>query len=55
MQNTYTLAMRNAPKMPFIPVKGIPCNLTLNQAQELAKTSRANGFDVVAFNTQQEM
>ena len=50
--NTYTIAIRNA--MPHGPAysiaDGIPRNLTLIQAEKLAKQARFNGVDCVAFN-----
>lgn len=52
--NTYTLAQRDAVADIFRPIDGIPKNMTLKQAQELATTARGNGFDVVAFNTGKE-
>lgn len=53
MNNTYTLAIRNAdPKAynPFVPAQGIPQNLTKDQAEKLASKARVSGLDVVAFN-----
>lgn len=52
MQNTYTLAQRNKIAEVFQPIKGIPQNMTLMQARDMANKARANGFDVVAYNTQ---
>jgi len=50
--NTYTIAIRNAfPHGPaYTPADGIPRNLTLIQAEQLAKRARFNGVDCVAFN-----
>ena len=47
---TYTIATRNAAGQPFVPVKGIPTNMTKLQAETLALQARDNGFDAVAFN-----
>lgn len=49
---TYTLAIRYESDKPFNIVEGIPQNMTLAQAEALAKQSRANGFDVVPFNVE---
>ena len=50
--NTYTIAIRNVmPHGPaYSPAAGIPCNLTLIQAEKLAKQARFKGVDCVAFN-----
>ena len=52
MNNTYTIAIRNAlPHGPaYNPADGIPRNLTLIQAEKLAKQARFKGVDCVAFN-----
>jgi len=52
MNNTYTIAIRNVmPHGPaYSPAVGIPCNLTLIQAEKLAKQARFKGVDCVAFN-----
>ena len=52
MQNTYSLAIRNAlPHGPaYIPADGIPRNMTLIQAEQLATQARIKGVDCVAFN-----
>lgn len=54
MVNTYTIAMRDTLADMFRPIAGIPCNMTLPQAQTMANKARANGFDVVAYNTRVE-
>jgi len=50
--NTYTIAIRNVmPHGPaYSPAVGIPRNLTLIQAEKLAKQARFKGVDCVAFN-----
>ena len=52
MNNTYTIAIRNVmPHGPaYSPAVGIPRNLTLIQAEKLAKQARFKGVDCVAFN-----
>jgi len=52
MNNTYTIAIRNVmPHGPaYSPAVGIPCNLTLIQAEKLAKQARFKSVDCVAFN-----
>jgi len=49
---TYTIAIRNVmPHGPaYSPADGIPRNLTLIQAEKLAKQARFKGVDCVAFN-----
>ena len=47
---TYTIAIRKAASQPFVPVKGIPQNMTKLQAESLALQARDNGIDAVAFN-----
>lgn len=54
MQKTYTLAQRTRIEEAFLPVPGIPQNMTLEQARKGAEIARANGFDVVAFNVESE-
>ena len=52
MAKTYTIAMRDTLSDMFRPIDGITCNMTLPQAQAMASKARANGFDVVAYNTE---
>lgn len=49
---SYTIATRNAlPYGPaYSPAKGIPQNMTLEQAEKLAVQARMKGVDAVAFN-----
>lgn len=48
MQNTYTVAILGE----FGPrtISGIPCNMTLAQAESLAKQARSIGRNAVAYN-----
>lgn len=51
--NTYTIAERKtgAHGVAFNPVKGIPTNMTLQQATKAKDMARVKGYDVVVFNT----
>lgn len=50
--NTFTIAVRNKfPHGPaYNPVEGIPQNMTLPQAEQLATQARIKGVDCVPFN-----
>ena len=50
--NSYTIAVRNEfPHGPaYSPVEGIPQNMTLPQAEQLATQARIKGIDCVPFN-----
>ena len=56
MNNTYTIAIRSNSEFgpAFVPVQGIPRNMTKQQAETLAKQAREMGRDVVAFNVSVE-
>ena len=47
---TYTVATRPTTGDSFQPAPGIPQNMTLREAQELAAKSRDAGIEAVAFN-----
>ena len=47
---TYTIATRNAAGQSFVPVNGIPQNMTKLEAESLALQARKDGLDAVAFN-----
>lgn len=53
-QATYTIAKRNptAYGPAYNPVKGIPRNMTRQQAESLVSKARVNGVDVVVYNTE---
>lgn len=52
MNNTYTIAIRSKSEFgpAFVPVQGIPRNMSRMQAESLATQARTMGRDVVAFN-----
>ena len=56
MNNTYTIAIRSNSEFgpAFVPVQGIPRNMTKLQAETLAMQARDMGRDVVAFNASAE-
>lgn len=53
MTNTYTIAVANVEPYgaAYSPAKGIPQNMTLAQAEQLATQARMKGVDCIAFNS----